>query len=1351
MASLSPPVLSLTNTIRFGRPLTPATFELSFSTLDTEPGASGPSFFAGFFENGAMPAKITPVAVPSSPAILAAVTSAGGRPVDIEKHWYQVVVASTSPSGSPSGSDWPLLSSGLPALFFPATLRAVAWDGRLLRAAWSPPGAGVRTGGVRLYVTAGDVVRAFDLPGTSGAIPTDGIPLAAGATVHVAPLVSPGVPPASWTSPLSTPPAAVPIHPAQSPYPAVSLGPVSNPVVVQTAAYAVTAVDAAAGGGTWTAAIQAGPPSTAGTFDVLLTANGALVHTFSGVEQGGGEAIVLDLGPYAPAPVPGVLLELAVRFVALETTQAGASPMTTVSTGPAGRPAPLVATPPVLSTVELATATRLAFAGETRLPLAAGVQVTLGATTALAPASGTIDVDPVAPGEPHTVRFRAAVALPDGGASLGPAAVVTLLPPPVVDAVARTGETVRARWSAVEGAAAYRMELVSAEGVAAWEAFDGTAGAIALPPGPGGPFAVRVRTVARPAPGTTTVGLPSTPVEVRGETFAVASIDATAGGGAWTAAVRMGPPSTTGVFNVLHTANGVLVQTFAGVEQGGGGPVVLELGPVDPAPVPGVLHQLAVQSVASIPGGAVSTGPTGPASPLVAAPPGIEAVELETAGRLAFTTAARLPFAAGVQVTLGGTTALAPASGAVEVGGIDPGEPQAVAFRAAVALPDGGLSLGPAATVTLLPPPVVDGVTLTGGTVQARWNAVDGATAYRLELLGAAGVVAHARFGGTAGALALPPGMAGPFAVRARTVAGPATGLPSPAAVAVLADAPRVTDVVTDPVTGATTLAWPPVEGAAYRVRLVTGGVAREVDAAGPALDAGVLAPNADVSVTLAAVVRRDGAVVQGPFGPPVALPTAQPTGVRVDFNGLAAAVAWLPVPAATGYAVSLYAPGAAAPAVTAQAPAGATRAVLDAASLDPGAAWRVVVQARVNGWTGPPSAPVPLFTPGYFVGSAAAATQPTLVPGTTLALGAEAVRLSLPPLLADGAEVAPAGPFALGRDGDGAYPWTLTIGPEAFEFPGAAIRPAVRAAYHALLQGAQNAGAAPWGIALLQQVISRAMPQTFDETLFYAYGLDLAAGCADLRPGMVLRVVVNDYLDLGANVASPWLNGFIGGGVLDYDVGSYLAAGSWLVGFDAFLAQLAAAGALVPGAPPADPLARQAAGIAEAADLFHPAFRTPFYRLFFPPTLQSASGTGSVVTAQNFTIAAASSYTALANATSAPSAAHAVAYFRGRAVVKLCIRVFVNGVESVVPVGTTVGNLLERYAAQVPGVAAPFGGISLLRARGLVVTEPDQPYDVGGAWPVNLGWKQLMTYGSPAATALSLPLLHGDRLRIGA
>src|SRR5262249_46709661 len=150
--------------------------------------------------------------------------------------------------------------------------------------------------------------------------------------------------------------------------------------------------------------------------------------------------------------------------------------------------------------------------------------------------------------------------------------------------------------------------------------------------------------------------------------------------------------------------------------------------------------------------------------------------------------------------------------------------------------------------------------------------------------------------------------------------------------------------------------------------------------------------------------------------------------------------------------------------------------------------------------------------------------------------------------------------------------------------------------------------------------------------------------------------------------------------------------------------------------------------GVADAADLFFDGFPRPFYRLFFPASLLSANGYGSVQTPDNFVIVSAPSYTALSAAVNHPVGNTPVAFFRGRPGAKLCIRISVNGADVVVPVGTPIGNLLARYARRPPNAKVALEGVRLTRAMGPAPAvfdtklKPSTSFDAAAARTVHLG-----------------------------
>jgi hypothetical protein len=682
-----------------------------------------------------------------------------------------------------------------------------------------------------------------------------------------------------------------------------------------------------------------------------------------------------------------------------------------------------------------------------------------------------------------------------------------------------------------------------------------------------------------------------------------------------------------------------------------------------------------------------------------------------------------------------------------------------------------GLSTGSSSdplTVVLVPPalsaPAANAATLSVGVAPPDAGGVS-LIGYRADLV-RDGIVVQSAGGLTlsGGRLTIPAGEtvdpAGSYSLRVYAQAANATGpygetpvlLGSPlvtVASVALGDQGLVVAVTVDP--GA-------LQGAGLileAVLIADGIMGTPVQASGG--QASLTVPSTARAWVVAARARMADAT--GPwsrYAAPVGVP---PGNVSVAWNGRQAAVSWEPLamPQVTGYLITIL---DGANAVQALWTAGHS-ALLDVA-FDAARSFTAVVRATTEGGAGQPSNAVSLFQPGTFVSSSG---YPYVFPAVTAALTpqdmAHDITVYLPSLGTLQDLPLTQGAFTLAANQDSGtnttFPYLLSLPAmidgtlsEAWNFD-AVPRAQLQSDYVAFLKGAENsAGASPAGIAALQEAISRTMPQTFQETLYFAYGLDLANNWADLRPGMVIRVAYDAFINIPGATSPRWLTGFSGGPIVDYDVAGYLTPiGEWRLGLDAFFAQVVANGVMGVDPPEFSAPQQTEAGLADAADLFFPAFRQPFYRLFFPSSLMSPSSTGNVVVSSNFAIAAAPNFTLLNNANNYPAQGNTVAYFRGRAVVRLCIRVVVNGVEEIVPIGTTVGNILERYGRRAPSAMLALDGLKLDRSLGVAVLNPAAPYAIGGSVPVRLDWRTMPLYQA-RGDALSLPLLHGDRLTIG-
>lgn len=796
----------------------------------------------------------------------------------------------------------------------------------------------------------------------------------------------------------------------------------------------------------------------------------------------------------------------------------------------------------------------------------------------------------------------------------------------------------------------------------------------------------------------------------------------------------------------------------------------------------------------------ISSGPPGPAHTLVTASPVLSQSSFTlgatpgSVGSLSFTIdyPAASPALVAAQVSVTNAASGAVVAGPVAVAGTNGNLAVAVATGTAYNIVIQGVvgaDTGPAAPPVplLFTPPAIQSVDYDGAVVTATWTAPGGTppAGYRLSA-GADVASAHVDVTGLSAAVAV-PASGSVIQVSVAPFMGAATAFgPASAGIAVPTQAPPVTAITTDPLSGLASVAWS--DGSAQNAHLIQVfqngtplGAPIVVTCASPYQFTTAFPADAEISVALAIcntvtpATQSTAATVRGPLGGRRRVPTLTPTLLAADFDGVNASVEWTPVDGATGYNVYVVVSGVAGS--TQLLPADATSAsVAVSPPANASDTYQVTVQAVFGPDTGPAAAPMAIFAPGYYVAPSSPTAGTALYPATSpalplalsltgLASASSAVTCYLPPLSTQTVgTVATVGPFTLAANsgaGASAYPFTLTIAggatSEAWGFSGAAFREQLQQDYVTFLLKAEAANVSPYGIWMLQQAIARALPQTFAETLFYAYGFNptsaaqglLTAGTVDLRPGTILRVSANAFQNVPGESGAAQSE-FSGAAPLDLDVTSYLSGGARVAGFDAFIAQLAIAGVLIVDRPTIDPTSWAQPGVADAADLFFTEFQQPFYRLFMPSSLQDAWGTGSNLPVNNMALVAAQSFTLLSQSgnTGVDVPGMAKAYFGGRSVARVCIRVMVQGNLLIVPIGTTVGNALEMCALRPPSTGVALQGVTLMRSLAGMVTNPSAPIDAGAAYRVRFDWKTLAIYGF-AADALDLPLLHGDVLTV--
>lgn len=584
---------------------------------------------------------------------------------------------------------------------------------------------------------------------------------------------------------------------------------------------------------------------------------------------------------------------------------------------------------------------------------------------------------------------------------------------------------------------------------------------------------------------------------------------------------------------------------------------------------------------------------------------------------------------------------------------------------------------------------------------------------------------------------------------------------------------PAVGQVTTNPLTNIQTLNWPAMGDSkvnGYAVNFLQSGQNVQVTTNSYPLTAALL-PGALLNYTVRAKGTQNGVALTSPSSSINIVPTGSCNVTSLHYNGSTLTAAWQAQSDAAGYSFQVY--DNSSPAVNIYSDTSTTPSASFALAItDASKLYTLYVQPQNAAGTGLNGVTQQVFSPAFFLSQQlSSAAYPYIYPGLTMAaLGTTAanptpqtITLYLPELGSQpgalGTTQLPAagGPFTLTPLSTGPMPYKLTIADttDVWGFGTTAVRATLLQSYVSFLQlletpGSGLSGAVPYGISLVQAAIASVLPQSFAEQLYFNFGYSTTssqgAGYVDLRPGMVLRVSTGDYVSINQGSLPSWINGYAGASVLDFEIGGYTAGANWRTGFDAFLNVLAAAGALTVSTPPQSSSAQQA-GLTGAVDLYYPQFVQPFYRLYIPSSVSPAWGNGSNATTANFTLVAAQNYTALQSTTNDPSKT-STAYFRGRTTVEVMIKVLVNNTEQLVPVGTTVGNLLEQLGLRAAANSPLFNTLRMYRSVVPAMNNVDTASSWGPMLEVMLDWKGMQSYANGnGLNALSLPLVPGDRI----
>ena len=668
-----------------------------------------------------------------------------------------------------------------------------------------------------------------------------------------------------------------------------------------------------------------------------------------------------------------------------------------------------------------------------------------------------------------------------------------------------------------------------------------------------------------------------------------------------------------------------------------------------------------------------------------------------------------------------------------------------------------GFSLGPAAAAVdaIIGKPEITGAAFNGAQLNLKWSAVSdaAATAYVIAVVSGGQVMSEYTSGGTSAAI---PFAAGLDTIQVRAIGPNSTG-PFSEAFTPITSAPDITSIAfgTD---GSLKVDWEAIEGAGnYKLQLRLGNstkLTKTTTTNSLTIPASELPPSDIYDLTVQAFANDKNDDVSGPASGPLPAVALSPPDVVVAYDGRNARVKWQPIvsSAISGYVTTILDGQTAVKTANSLGPAVSIE--VDYAAQNN---YTVVVQALTNNGAGQPSPPAALFQSGWYASSATNASS-HLIPANGPAMSPHDIVVHLPNIftsyVSTGLPTAP--PFVFATT-DPPYSYTLTIPASSgvWTFNADSIRGDILEAYQALLTQLVQLKVTPLGWRMVQDAISRSMPQTFAESLFYAFAFVPGDGYVDLKPGMLLRADFESYQYLGSDQTNKFVNGFVSSSSAFYEIGSYVTPNNqWLTGFDSFLSLVTQSGSTV---PPPQSQGSTASGGGGIVDLYYSQFRKPYMRLVYPPDLPNDSKT-EVRAAFNVAVLAANDYPTLEaatqnlrNAQTLPTEV-AVTYLRGRTIISACIRIWVDNQPLIVPVGTSVGNILEGMGRRPPIVVPqngnpgiPLSGLTLERSIGYAVSNPNG-YSSARGVPIRLDWNKGMAY-SATSDWLNVPLLPGDRI----
>ncbi|MCI8373637.1 MAG: hypothetical protein HFI75_14845 [Lachnospiraceae bacterium] len=329
---------------------------------------------------------------------------------------------------------------------------------------------------------------------------------------------------------------------------------------------------------------------------------------------------------------------------------------------------------------------------------------------------------------------------------------------------------------------------------------------------------------------------------------------------------------------------------------------------------------------------------------------------------------------------------------------------------------------------------------------------------------------------------------------------------------------------------------------------------------------------------------------------------------------------------------------------------------------------------------------------------------------------------------------------------------YTLQLQPAVWEFTQDG-RKKVREAYEDLLGQLQTKGISAWDLLQVQNLLGRILPQTMEEQMFYNYGYQKELGCIDLKPGMSVKTEYESRQEALLSDSNQYKTGYLTVANAEYEVtAGQSQTGELVLGMDAFFLAVASQCMDIKN-PLGDFQTKQGAG--GIADFHAPKMAKAFYRLVLPSELFGQNEDGESLYCWYMTMIASDRYSLLDEAArqlrqgcSITSNQVEGTYIMGRAMMIPCIKIMVDGELCSVPVGTTLGNVLNWKGLVLPAADSQAG--SKLRILRTVCCEKYCHKTLDGYRKLEI----LPAYWNGINEEMSkawqeLPLLQGDEIWI--